>query len=105
MPLEYVCNHYDATLTVHLKGELTYTESETFQNLMDEVRQAPQGSCTLDLRGLKFIDSAGIGLLLMLKDRAGGKRTHLFEPRDQVAQVLALTKLETMFDTPPPASA
>ena len=67
---------------------------------MDEVLTSAQSngnrSLRIDLRGLEFIDSSGIRLLLMAHDRAqsNGHDLCIIRGSDRIQRVFALTDLE-----------
>ena len=53
----------------------------------------------LDLAGVKTIDARGLGLLLELREQfaASGVRFELTNVSQQIARVLAVTRLDTVF--------
>jgi anti-sigma B factor antagonist len=51
------------SLTVRLKGKLTF---ETVQSFIMAIRPEPAAHLILDMSGLSFLDSAGVGALVTL---------------------------------------
>jgi anti-anti-sigma factor len=51
----------------------------------------------VELSGVEYIDSAGLGLLLLLRDHAGERPVKLRGVRGQVRDVLLMAKLDRMF--------
>lgn len=50
----------------------------------------------VDLSGVKLVPSGMLGLLMTIRKKV--ERVELYNPSDDVREVLALTKLEQMFD-------
>jgi anti-sigma B factor antagonist len=65
----------DDVAIVQPSGELDLATVETLHAALDDVKSA--GRLLLDLRGLSFIDSTGLHLLLALYQRAQGDRFQL----------------------------
>ncbi|MEO5337991.1 MAG: STAS domain-containing protein [Magnetospirillum sp. WYHS-4] len=73
-----------------LSGRLAFEDSAAFMQVLAAVRLELERSWIIDLEGLEFLDSSGIGMFLMLRDvvaRAGGKLT-FHRPRGQVEKAL-----------------
>ncbi len=57
-----------------LGGRLTFTDGAAFRALLGEMRESGVDGHVLDMSDLSFLDSAGIGMLVILRgeaDRAG----------------------------------
>ncbi|WP_299441675.1 STAS domain-containing protein [uncultured Rhodospira sp.] len=57
--------HEEGTAVVHLSGALTHTAFDRFNTLLEDLRATAAQSYVLDLADVPFIDSSGIGMLLM----------------------------------------
>lgn len=57
----------------------------------------------LDLSGVTFMDSTGLGVLVTLNNTAvrGGRRVVLVDPTPRIRQLLELTALDTVLDVEP----
>jgi len=87
-------------LTMRLSGRFDFTTRDGFMARMDEtVARAPAGDIRVDLSGLDYIDSSGLGMLLMLRDKArkAERGVLLVGPRGQVREVLAGAQFERLF--------
>jgi anti-anti-sigma factor len=72
-------------------------------HLLAAVDAAAPGALNLDLRGVSYLASAGLGLLLEAAERArngGGRLWVLVEPEGSPARVLELAGLETLLAEP-----
>jgi anti-anti-sigma factor len=81
-----------------LSGMLTYNSYSTFRPLFDAVDANGEGDVVLDLGDLHFLDSNGLGMLLVLKDRvaASGRRMRLVNVPLRVGKVLLHTRTQEM---------
>ncbi|HLI57568.1 MAG TPA: STAS domain-containing protein [Actinomycetota bacterium] len=77
-----------------LLGELDLSSAEPLSRFLDSELALP-GDLTLDLRGLTFIDSAGLHLFIGAAAALGGRGgLRLLEPRRSVAKVIETTGLD-----------
>lgn len=55
--------------------------------------------CIIDISGLRYINSSGIGLLITIltKFRNKGGEVYLMKPSDSVQKLLVITKLNAIF--------
>jgi anti-anti-sigma factor len=65
MPLSASADRRGDAMVVVLDGELDLSARAVFDDLMEEVIDSDAERVYIDLRGLEFIDSTGIELLLM----------------------------------------
>ena len=94
----------DVTI-VQPQGELDLATVETLQAALDGVERA--GRLVLDLRGLSFIDSTGLHLLVALHQRAqrDGFQLTLVMPPAPADRVIELTGLARALPFSAPAEA
>lgn len=53
---------------VFLQGRLTFSDNLLFRKIVDDIKEFSGSKCVFDLSDLEFIDSAGLGMLMLLKD-------------------------------------
>ncbi|PWC42150.1 hypothetical protein TSO221_22215 [Azospirillum sp. TSO22-1] len=77
---------------------LTYNSYSTFRPLFEAVNAHGTGDVVLDLQELHFLDSNGLGMLLVLGERiaATGRRMRLVNVPPKVDKVLARTRTHEM---------
>lgn len=82
-----------------IEGELTFTDHSSFKQLVSTLFEGNVSPIVLDLSKLEFIDSAGLGMLLLVRDEVNksAKKLILRGPRGQVKRMFAVTKFETLF--------
>jgi HptB-dependent secretion and biofilm anti anti-sigma factor len=79
---------------MNLKGRLTFSDHELFREITGSLKEPGPSACQINLSGLEFIDSAGLGLLLLVSETAKEKNISisLSGARDQVSKMLEITK-------------
>lgn len=89
----------DKQATLKLSGRFTYDEHEQFHAALESLDGKEMRNITIDLREVEFIDSAGLGMLLLLRDRmAATTAISLNGAQEQVRKILQLTRLDTVFN-------
>lgn len=90
-------------LRVILRGRLTFTQNDSFRRMLDAVlaSHAVGAAVALDLGGVAFIDSAGLGLLLHTRDRVHRRSgtVTLVGAVAQVERMLTLARFGDLFDS------
>ena len=78
-----------------LFGELDVVSAPKLKRTLDEVLEQPHARVMLDLNGLRFVDSAGVSVLIRAKQRAqaNGRTLVLRRPTEQLERVFALVGL------------
>lgn len=85
---------------VDFRGELDLESEPEAREKLSFVVDHPPSSLTLDLRGVTFIDSRGMALLLYLHraQRSHGLRLVVVVGTPQVKRALELTKLDEVLE-------
>lgn len=94
--MDYVIVDEGTEIRVSLNGRLTLADHGGVRRMIGEMMRAVPTRLVLHLAGLEFIDSAGIGMMLIAHEEAGrhGRTLVLREPRGQVLRVLDLARLD-----------
>jgi anti-sigma B factor antagonist len=84
------------THIVELLGELDIAGAPALDEELERAEASDAASILIDLRGLEFIDSSGLRLLVMAADRCKqSSRLAILRGPDQVHRVFELTDLVT----------
>jgi anti-anti-sigma factor len=92
--------HFDESeANVALTGELTFADYVAFRDIADRLLKVSARPIVIDLSQLEFIDSAGLGMLLIARDEAlkSNQKVILRSPRGQVRRLFAATRLDALF--------
>jgi len=104
------CNirHIDDVTVVDLKGRLSLGEALAFgpgsdlvlTDAIKELAAKGQKKIILNLAGVKYVDSSGVGQLVgaLTTARNHGVSLKLINPVKQVSELLRMTKLYTVFE-------
>jgi anti-sigma B factor antagonist len=87
-------------LVIRLSGDLIGEDNGT--SIMEAVNNALQQglmTCVVDISGLRYINSSGIGVLITIltKFRNKGGEVYLMKPSESVQKLLVITKLNAIF--------
>lgn len=99
MMMQCKLSSFEDFVLARLKGRCTFSSLPQFEQLLDMVRQRPPCTVEIEMSELEYIDSSGVGMLLMIKDVCDHKKTHLVlkRPGVQILSVLRLTQLDQLF--------
>lgn len=77
-----------------LSDKMTFTDHQKFRDMLTEVSESRCTRCVIDLSRLDFIDSAGLGMLMIANDASERENWDLLvrHPRGVVRQVLELAE-------------
>ena len=86
-----------ATLTIIPVGRLDARVHRTFLEAYT-TRPAPSSHYVVDFAQTEYIDSTGLGMLLKLREFAGGKqsRVHLIKCSPQVKSILSIANFQSL---------
>lgn len=89
--------------SVTLRGQFVFADHPAFRELLEQVEGRSRLPIMLQLDGLDFIDSAGMGMLLILRDQAAKKnlRVTLKGAHGQVKKMFDISRFETHFSLEP----
>jgi len=93
--MEHAVTTKDGVSTVSGKGTLTFEDHRDVTVLLDALCSSNSDAIIFDLQQVAAIDSAGIGLLLLVNDRlkAVGKSLTLSRPSATARQILDVAKV------------
>lgn len=93
--MDYGIDEKDQEATVRLRGRLTFNDHAKLRALIREMLQNKAKRQVLDLSALEFVDSAGIGMLLIAREEMANadKQLVLRAATGQVKRVLTVAQL------------
>lgn len=97
--LNYKTKLSDNITTVEMTGRFTFGDHSSFRKLIEEVRDHDSTTMVLDIAGVEFIDSAGLGMLLLARDEGEKSSTTvvLRGAQGQVKRMLEVARFDTLF--------
>lgn len=85
-------------LTITIQGRFDFSALQTFRNAYEKVNPKP-GSYVIDLKESDYLDSSALGMLLALRDYAGGDSANIrvINCNADIKKILVITKLDELF--------
>ncbi|MCH2546154.1 MAG: STAS domain-containing protein [Alphaproteobacteria bacterium] len=98
--MEYLLQQNDKHYHVELAGTFTFSDNSKFRHITEEIRGSDPETITLDIHQLQFIDSAALGMLLLLHDEAQKKNicVTLSGASGQIKKMLQLSNFQELFN-------
>lgn len=83
-----------------LSHRLTTADHEAFRQILSQVKESGIKTLILDLSDLDWIDSSGLGLLILAKEAGGKSGTELVlrSPKGLVKELLELGQFERILN-------
>ncbi len=97
--MEFSINQQPGENNASLKGMLTIKEKETFQTFLAKFLSPNIHSYKLNLSGITRIDSIGLGMLLLLSNKADKNNAKIIleNPQAQVKEALKIASFDKIF--------
>ncbi len=94
--MEYRVTNSGGKADVKLEGKFTFADNGKFRELLKTLQGETLQSCSVDLSNLEFMDSAGLGMLILFKDTASQSNFSLSlrNPQGQVDKILRISKFD-----------
>lgn len=75
--MEFKTIRTEAVPEIRLSGRMEFTDHDRLVEIVTELNELQASRVVLDLSQLEFIDSAGLGMLLILQEEAESRNTKL----------------------------
>ncbi|MGB1540067.1 MAG: STAS domain-containing protein [Rickettsiales bacterium] len=97
--MDYSFNKQADHFQLSLTGSFTFNDNNKFREIVGLMQDGTPQSLTLDLSQLEFIDSAALGMLLLLNDEAQklGTNLCLTSAEGQIKKMLQLSNFDQIF--------
>lgn len=97
--MEFSIQQTGSTFEVKMRGRFTFAENQKFKTILQQSLHAKPSVVIFDLTEVEFIDSAGLGMLLLVKDEmdAVGAAILLKGASGQVKKMLNVSCFEVLF--------
>src|SRR5258708_6346168 len=86
-------------LLIQINGRFDFSTLQMFRNAYEGTQGEPL-TYKVDLKGSDYIDSSALGMLLALRDHAGGDdaRIKIVNCSNDIKKIMFVTKLNELFD-------
>src|SRR5690554_2336187 len=86
-------------LTIYIQGRFDFSSHQDFRGAYEHLDKEPE-RYRVDLKETTYLDSSALGMLLLLRDHAGGDQSSI-EIRNcspDVKKILTISNFEQLFD-------
>lgn len=99
MSLEITMHSHDGMMQVELNGSFTFSHYGEFQNIFRRMEELNPKELRLSLAELAYIDSSGLGMMLLMREKCQQKGCvlQLMQPRGQVKKMFDVAQLNDVF--------
>lgn len=97
--MDYAIRETGADVEVQVKGRLTFSDHKTFRDIVKSLDSHRNKNWVIELSGLDFIDSAGLGMLLIVRDAAAAHsaKVVLRGAREQAKRLIQVARFDSLF--------
>lgn len=101
MAVTSVISEDGSKLTIAIKGRFDFAKHQEFRDAYEKLQPKPQ-LIVVDLKEATYLDSSALGMLLMLRDYAGGDDSdiRIINSNSDVCKTLAISNFNKLFDIP-----
>jgi anti-anti-sigma factor len=87
------------TLTISVKGRFDFAKHLEFRESYERKNDEMPKSVVVDLKDATYLDSSALGMLLLLRDHAGGDRSDIrvVNSSSDVRKILAISNFDKLF--------
>ena len=99
MPVESEVSLDGTKLTIAIKGRFDFGSHQTFREAYERFYKVPQ-LYVVDLKETTYLDSSALGMLLLLRDHAGGDEAdvRVINSNSDVRKILGISNFDKLFD-------
>ncbi len=96
--MKYEVSEQDGRCVLHLRDQLVFADRESFDAVLPRLLEGNR-PIVVDFQGLEYMDSAGLGMLLTLRDKAERVNAPVIlrHAEGEVAELLQLACFDTLF--------
>jgi len=99
--MEFVFNKKERTVEAVLHGSVTFNDHQRFREMLLALAALKDtDAIEINMHAVDFLDSAGIGMLIIANDEAQGRNQKLVVcgVRDQVKMALDVADIQSLFE-------
>ena len=84
--------------TIYIQGRFDFSSHQEFRSAYEKLAKTPS-RFRVDLQGTSYLDSSALGMLLLLRDHAGGERAdiEIVNCSQDVKKILLIANFEQLF--------
>ncbi len=86
-------------LDISIEGRFDFSSHQEFRKAYEDTENSP-ANYVVDMKETTYLDSSALGMLLLLRDHAGGDeaRISIINCNDDVKKILTISNFEQLFE-------
>lgn len=86
-------------LTINIEGRFDFSSHQDFRRAYEDAEVKPE-KFNVNMSNTTYLDSSALGMLLLLRDYAGGETAEIsiIHCNDDVKKILTISNFEQLFD-------
>ncbi len=98
MPITSTTSADNSELTISVEGRFDFSSHQEFRRAYETLSSKP-ARYVVDMGGTTYLDSSALGMLLLLRDYAGGDNSNIsiVNCNDDVKKILSISNFEQLF--------
>ena len=86
------------SLTINIEGRFDFSAHQEFRESYEKASPTPEEFC-VDMKETSYLDSSALGMLLLLRDHAGGDTASIkiVNCNSDVRKILSISNFEQLF--------
>lgn len=98
MPITSSPSADGGVLTINIEGRFDFSSHQEFRRSYEGVAKKPE-AYVVDMKQTTYLDSSALGMLLLLRDFAGGDESQIsiVNCNDDVKKILSISNFEQLF--------
>ena len=99
MSISSIASGDGAELTINIEGRFDFSSHQDFRRAYEAVGDKPD-HYSVDMNATSYLDSSALGMLLLLRDYAGGDTSNIsiLNCNEDVKKILSISNFEQLFD-------
>jgi len=87
-----------STLTIRISGRFDFSSHQDFRKAYESIAE-PNGGYVIDMSGAEYLDSSALGMLLLMREHAGGDQAQITisNCRPQIKNILKVANFAKLF--------
>ncbi len=96
--MDYTVNKDENNYRISMNGSFSFADNQPIRGLLSEIKEASAKNYILNLDGLSDIDSAGLGMLILINEAALEKNAQfsISGANGQVSRMLEISKFSEL---------
>ncbi len=99
MPVTTSVSSDGKQVNIHISGQFNFTVYKEFREASQGIEKPDEASYVVNLSGTEFMDSSALGMLLLLRERAGGDRARIqiTQCSPEIRKIFTISNFDRLF--------